>query len=372
MLACRATGLAVTWDDGTTSEYPWLWVRDHAHDPATLHPDTHQRQLYTAGVPESIRGVAAVAEGDQVVVTWSDPAQPPTRLPLPFLARFRAPWTDGAAAARIAGLGSAPEPVLWDQAGIDAAVPAVHHDALMAGDAGVRDCLHEIVRYGFCVVQGTPVSTTATEAVIRRIGYVRETIFGGMWEFEANLAKADTAYTNLELLPHTDGTYSHDAPGLQALHCLAFAGEGGESTLVDGLRIAAELAADAPVDYATLCRVEVPGQYVGDGVHLMAARPVFRLSAAGQVVQVSFNNADRAPFLLPAEEMTAFYGALRAFEQLANDRRLQWRHVLRPGQVLLFDNWRVLHGRGAYSGHRRLCGGYVNREDVESRLRVLG
>jgi trimethyllysine dioxygenase len=90
------------------------------------------------------------------------------------------------------------------------------------------------------------------------------------------------------------------------------------------------------------------------------------------VVQVSFNNADRAPFLLPAEEMTAFYGALRAFEQLANDRRLQWRHVLRPGQVLLFDNWRVLHGRGAYSGHRRLCGGYVNREDVESRLRVLG
>jgi trimethyllysine dioxygenase len=39
---------------------------------------------------------------------------------------------------------------------------------------------------------------------------------------------------------------------------------------------------------------------------------------------------------------------------------------------MLFDNWRVLHGRAAYTGHRHLCGAYVNREDFESRRRVLG
>jgi Taurine catabolism dioxygenase TauD, TfdA family len=54
-----------------------------------------------------------------------------------------------------------------------------------------------------------------------------------------------------------------------------------------------------------------------------------------------------------------------------NDARLQWRHPLRPGEVLLFDNWRVLHGRAAYQGARRLCGAYLNREDFESRLRLL-
>ena len=70
---------------------------------------------------------------------------------------------------------------------------------------------------------------------------MRETIFGGFWDFQADLSKADTAYTNLELLPHTDGTYSHDAPGLQLLHCLAFDGTGGQSTMVDGFRIASEL-----------------------------------------------------------------------------------------------------------------------------------
>ena len=42
-----------------------------------------------------------------------------------------------------------------------------------------------------------------------------------------------------------------------------------------------------------------------------------------------------------------------------------------PGSALLFDNWRVLHARDAYTGYRRVAGAYLNKEDVESRLRVL-
>jgi trimethyllysine dioxygenase len=44
---------------------------------------------------------------------------------------------------------------------------------------------------------------------------------------------------------------------------------------------------------------------------------------------------------------------------------------LLPGTVLLFDNWRTLHGRRAYQGFRRLCGAYLNKEDFDSKLRVL-
>ena len=113
----------------------------------------------------------------------------------------------------------------------------------------------------------------------------------------------------------------------------------------------------------------MPGQYIGDGAHLMSSRPVFRHDQTGELVQVSFNNGDRAPFLLEPDEQRAFYDALRAFEDLANDERLQWRHVLAPGEAMLFDNWRVLHGRKAYSGTRTLCGAYLNHEDFESRLR---
>jgi trimethyllysine dioxygenase len=362
-LECHPNALQVTWDDGSVSEYPWLWVRDHSHDDATLHPVTRQRQLFTAGVRPGLRGIDAHLVDDAVEVTWDDGA-PASRLPVAFLAVHRAP---APATVRLPV-----ERVLWDRETILERWPTVAHDEVMGSDDGVAAWLERVATFGFCIVTGTPTTVDATEALVRRVGYVRETIFGGMWDFQADLAKADTAYTNLELLPHTDGTYSHDAPGLQLLHCLAFDGTGGESTMVDGFRIAAELRATRPELYEVLSTVEVPGQYLGDGAHLMAARPVFRHDHTGELVQVSFNNADRAPFLLPADEMERFYEALRAFEELANDHRLQWRRVNPPGEAMLFDNWRVLHGRAAYVGHRHLCGAYVNREDYESRRRVLG
>jgi trimethyllysine dioxygenase len=88
-------------------------------------------------------------------------------------------------------------------------------------------------------------------------------------------------------------------------------------------------------------------------------------------VQVSFNNLDRAPMALPAERTDLFYRAYGAFARLANDGRLQYRRRLAPGSLVLFDNWRLLHARDAYSGYRRLAGVYLNKEDVESRLRAL-
>jgi trimethyllysine dioxygenase len=68
--------------------------------------------------------------------------------------------------------------------------------------------------------------------------------------------------------------------------------------------------------------------------------------------------------------MTQLYTALRAFDDLANSASMRWSHVLRPGEALLFDNWRTLHGRGAYTGTRTMCGAYLNHEDFESRLRL--
>jgi trimethyllysine dioxygenase len=351
--------LAVRWDDGHVSEYPWLWLRDH--DSATLHPVTQQRQLHTAGVDTSLRGTATELRDGAVCITWSD-GSPASTLNADFLATFRVPAT---AVTNVPN-----ERVLWDGDTIREQWPVVEYAAVMDDDHGVNAWMRKVATYGFCVVTGTPATTKATETLVRRAGYVRETIFGGFWDFQADLSKADTAYTNLELLPHTDGTYSHDAPGLQLLHCLAFDGTGGQSTMVDGFRIASELRASQPDLYDVLSRVEVPGQYIGDGSHLMASRPVFRHDRAGELVQVSFNNADRAPFLLPAPEMELFYDALRAFEALANDHRLQWRRVNPPGDAMLFDNWRVLHGRTAYTGHRHLCGAYINHEDYESRLRL--
>ncbi len=352
--------LEVTWSDGVVSRFPWLWLRDHAHDDDTMHPVTQQRQLFTARVPRGLRGSAHEVVGDVLEVTW-DVLEPVSRLPVDFLATFRHP--------RVARAAIDLPVTLWNASSL--VTPTVAYDAVMSTDAGLAQWLGRTLQYGFCLVEGTPTTAEASEALLRRVAYIRETIFGGFWEFQADMSKADTAYTTLELRGHTDGTYSHDAPGCQLLHCLEFVGTGGESTMVDGFAIARRIEAEAPDLFEVLCSVAVPGQYLGDGAHLTAARPVFRHDHTGRLVQVSFNNYDRAPFLLDEHDMVDFYDALRLFDEIANEPAMQWRHVLAPGEAMLFDNWRVLHGRAAYTGLRRMCGGYINREDIESRLRQL-
>jgi trimethyllysine dioxygenase len=351
--------LTVTWDDGATTTYPWIWLRDHAHDEETFHPITMQRNIHTASIAPDIAASDVIVANGDISITWD--AGDSSSIPVDFLANFRTPST--------ASVSLGIDRVLWD-ANMIGSGPRTPYEEIVSSDEGMLDWLSNVATYGFGLAVGVPATGEATKELLEKVAYIRRSIFGGFWEFEADMSKADTAYTNIELLSHTDATYSNDAP-VQLLHCLYFEGTGGESTIADSFRVAAELKKESPKHYETLSTVLVPGQYIGDGSHLMAARPVLRHDDAGNLVQVSFNNADRAPFLLPPDEMVAFYDAIRAFDRLSNQHHLQWRHQLEPGEAMLFDNWRVMHGRASYSGGRKLCGAYLNHEDFESKIRML-
>ena len=44
---------------------------------------------------------------------------------------------------------------------------------------------------------------------------------------------------------------------------------------------------------------------------------------------------------------------------------------LKPGKAVIMDNWRVLHGRSAFTGYRRMVGCYIGYDDFKSRLKTL-
>ncbi len=46
-----------------------------------------------------------------------------------------------------------------------------------------------------------------------------------------------------------------------------------------------------------------------------------------------------------------------------------WLDNKHPPQVI--DNHRVLHGRSAFTGKRRMCGAYIGRDDYLARLYAL-
>jgi trimethyllysine dioxygenase len=352
----------LSWSDGRSpATLPLVWLRDNC--PSGQHPDTKQRLIDTFGIAADIaaRAISVEDQGRVLKVEWAD-GEHVSRFDSAFLSALRADPDVLPVTIRT-----------WNRDEIAARVPAVRHEAFMSSEAVVKEFLEQVAQLGFSFVEGVPATPEATQAVADRIAYTRQTIFGGYWDFTANLEHKDTAYTSMAIGPHTDGTYSLDAPGYQMFHCLAAECTGGENVLIDAFRIAEIMRREAPADFQLLTEVAIPGQYIdeGRGIHLMARRPLLRLDESGKLVQVSYNNLDRAPFTLPPARQRAFYRALGTFNALCSEPTLQHRRRLLPGSVLLFDNWRVLHARDAYVGYRRLAGVYLNREDLESRLRAL-
>jgi len=354
--------LSLSFDGGTAARFDYFWLRDNARDPESYDSRSHQRELFTAAVDPMIRPQAARLsdDGAALILAWPD-LQIEAHYQADFLKRFS-----------VAGDPmQLPRATPWDAASLDPQAVRLAYQEL-AGQDGVAPLMQRLLAHGFAVLTGCQRDLGAVQEVADSIGYVRQTIFGGLFEFEANEGMADSAYTPKELRPHTDGTYSHDAPGVQLLLCVDYDAEGGESIMVDGARIAAELQATQPRIHADLTRIGVTGLYKGDGVELRARRPILRLDETGALVQVSFNNYDRDTVRLADDDMRALYAGIRAFDGLANDPRMQWRYTLAPGDMLVFDNWRVLHGRGAFRGQRKMAGAYINREDFESRARSCG
>ena len=197
----------------------------------------------------------------------------------------------------------------------------------------------------------------------------------------------DSAYTSLALAAHTDNTYFTDPAGLQTFHMLSHTnGNGGASLLVDGFRAAEILRSESPAAFNDLCSIQIDAHSSGnEGISIMPARsfPVLVTKEGppgvpAEVVQIRWNNDDRAT--LPAhypEAIARFYAAARKWVEILRRPESEYWVQLKPGRPLskytvlarpailsgayvglVFDNWRVLHGRSAFTGDREMCGGY--------------
>lgn len=164
------------------------------------------------------------------------------------------------------------------------------------------------MQYGYVFVDKTPFDDAIhTKHLLERIGPIRETHYGGFYDFIPDMAKADTAYTNIALPAHTDTTYFTEPAGLQAFHLLSHTpppGEskknwvaGGASLLVDGFHAANVLRQEHPVSFQVLCEKGVYCHASGNqGVTITPedAHPVIEMDKQGvDVVKIRWNNDDR-------------------------------------------------------------------------------
>lgn len=347
-------GVQIWIDDAKPLTLSWKWLRDHSEDDASFDPITRQRTVDTFSIDRHPPAGVVTVGDDHLAIAWPD-ATRQSILSLRTLVGLRA---------------SSPPRTIW-RTPAEQSVEPVDYTSIVETDHGLSAFLSDISQFGFGRIGDAPAGQDAAQVLAERIGYVRRTIFGDMWTLSSQVsAHADSAYGAETLEPHTDGSYSHDGPGTQLFICEERTGEGGESVLVDGFAAAHELKTEDPAAFELLTSVSVPSHYVEDGVELRASRPTIRLDAAGEIAQVTFNNYDRSPFILPPQVMAEWYDAYAAFHTLITDRDSWWVERLDPGDGVLFDNWRCLHGRMAFTGIRVFHGCYLNHEDLESRIRL--
>lgn len=272
--------------------------------------------------------------------------------------------------------------VLWNSQKIQSVQPplVVDYKEIMENDGALLRWLQLVDKYGFCEVDGCPPSAEHTERLVNRISFIRETHYGRFWDFSANMAHGDTAYTALAIGAHTDTTYFTDPIGLQLFHLLRHDGQGGETLLIDGFFVAKIMQTQYPQHYRTLCQTRIACHSAGDQSVIMSPTPdegypILNVDAGAELYQVRYNNHDRSVLsgkrMKSAESIRKFYEALRVWQSLLSDKRNEYWHRMRPGRPLIVDNWRVLHGRSAFTGYRRLCGAYINWDDYQSRVKIL-
>jgi alpha-ketoglutarate-dependent taurine dioxygenase len=147
-------------------------------------------------------------------------------------------------------------------------------------------------------------------------------------------------------------------PLLLGLYCVSNDAPGGESILVDGYRVAAALQRDDPDSFALLARTPVTFRQFDPeaGYHFTRTTPILRCDEAGAVTALTFSHKNFSVDL-PFAEMGPFYAAYRSLMARLKDAANQYVVKLEPGQLLLVENDRVLHGRRAFDpgrGHRHL------------------
>ena len=228
-----------------------------------------------------------------------------------------------------------------------------------------------MARFGLVLLDGAGTEPGTVERAVERFGFVRETNYGRLFDVRIEPSPTNLAFSGRGLELHTDNPYRDPTPTLQLLHALVADPHGGETLFVDGFAQADRLRQEAPGDFEALSRTPVGFRYADpSGACWTAEAPIIELDASGAVRAIRLNH--RALDLSP-DIGGRWYDAYLAFHRQAHEPGAAFERALRPGEMVIFDNRRILHGRrGLVGGSPRwLQGCYADRDGLWATLARL-
>ena len=234
--------------------------------------------------------------------------------------------------------------------------------------------LENFYKFGFAIVKKTPDKKNFIIKFANSLGVVRPTNFGKLFNVKTSKKACDLAYTPLPLAAHTDNPYRKPIPGIQILHCIKNDSIGGESTLTDGFAVAEYLRKNFKNYFQILSKIKIRFNYTNKNTVLENWGETIELDKNNTIKKIRLSpRLDYVP-ILDKKDLNKFYKARSFFIKLCNSKKFVIKFKLNPGDLLIMDNYRILHGRTSYSmkiGERYLQGCYIDHDSTESKLNIL-
>jgi gamma-butyrobetaine dioxygenase len=362
--AMRDGVIELEWSDRRRDRFHPIWLRDNCRCTECGDPAIGYRSLHLTSLDLNLTPRSLSSAPDQLKISWDDGHQ--SCYPTSWLSEYS--YDNTARAAR------AFKPVVWNDA-LRANPPRYDYSEIVDDDAKLLKMLQQVRDHGICFLRGAPAEAGVVEALSLRFGFPQESNFGRVQDLVFNPARRSIANDIKALKPHTDEPYRASPPGILLFHCIANDQTGaGSSTFVDGFEVAERLRTEDLEGFQALCNnSQAFRRHFAEDVDLIAEFPIISLDEFDNLCGIRINDRVAAPLSIAPDQIEAYYRGLHYLLRQSENPDLIMHLALQPGDIAIFDNHRVLHGRTdlTVDGKRWLQWVQIERGDFHSSLRIL-
>ncbi|XP_059091647.1 gamma-butyrobetaine dioxygenase-like [Tigriopus californicus] len=362
-----------------SEKFPFVWLRDNCTCSQCFQPASKARFVLMKDLKLDVKPktVDTHLDENEVKITWEDG----------HVSEFARDWllarsfADEKVKQRLAEERGQDQKITWDASYIKNMKQHKFQDVMNCNES-LLSWLQDLRLYGLTILNEMESHPKALRALLNRIGFPKSTHYGEEFSVIAKPDPNNLAYTNSSLGLHVDLPFYQYNPGIQFLHCVKQTDmSGGDNEFVDGFNLAGIIRRSHPKYWNLLTKLAInfwdrgSEQFSGE-FYKYTSLPTFQLNAFGEVYRVNFNNQVRDNVMnIPLKDVKDLYEALMFLNDLAYDPQNMILYKLQAGECVIFDNQRILHGRRGYAleegGHRYLQGGYMDWDEVNSKINVL-
>jgi [2-(trimethylamino)ethyl]phosphonate dioxygenase len=359
VLKCTPGELEITWQNESYSVYSSVWLRDN--DPVNRDPLTGQRLVSLLDLPGAPQLQAAEPQpAGHITLSWDDGKT--TVFPLAWLRAFDSSLRISPRPTRLPWMGQPAEVFAW-----------CDYTEWLANPSSREDWLYYVGRDGLAFLRDVPIEEGEGKAALLRIAafisLVSEINDNRLFEIRSLPETSNNGYISPPPPVCTDQPYRDPVPGFQLLHCLSAAGQGGETIFVDGMAVAESLRAHDPHSFTTLSQIPVLYRFENAAMELATERTMLDIDTRGQFRAICYDDRSIAPLPLKGPLLKKYYAAYRHLAELLHQPARAVACRLQPGDLVLFDNSRILHGHSIGACHFQGCP--LDADGVYSALAVL-